>query len=338
MKIVKRMLLALTLLFGILTIIYLLGPKPNKPNLMSKIKAMVQSDLRKLEAQIIDNERNTKGVRPDNEARIVWADSSKKQKTPYAFVYLPGFSASQFEGAPLHTNLAKRYGANLYLPRLFAHGIETENNLLDFTPEKYFASALEAIEVGKQLGDKVVLISTSTGGTLSLIAAAQDADIQGLIMFSPNIAIASSAATLLDKPWGLEIARMVHNGSNFHEFDKSNIDDYTRQYWTWRYRIESLVALESLVSNGMIEENFRAVKCPVFVGCYYQNEENQDPVVSVAAMDGMFSKLGTATEQKRMIKFPDAKTHVIACKLRSKSYEQIEAETFKFVDEVVMGR
>lgn len=179
------------------------------------------------------------------------------------------------------------------------------------------------------------MISTSTGGTLSLIAAAQDTDIQGLIMFSPNIAIASSAATLLDKPWGLEIARMVHNGSDFHEFDKKDIDDYTRQYWTWRYRIESLVALESLVSNGMTEENFRAVKCPVFVGCYYQNEENQDPVVSVAAMDEMFSKLGTPAAQKRMIKFPDAKTHVIACKIRSKSYEQIEAETFKFVDEVI---
>jgi pimeloyl-ACP methyl ester carboxylesterase len=335
MKIVKKMLIGLMALLGLLMVVYFLGPRPSKPNLIAKLKAFTQTDLQKLETQIIENERNTKGIRPDNEARIVWADSSKKQKTPYAIVYLPGFSASYFEGAPLHMNFAKRYGCNLFLSRLYGHGIETDNNLIDITPDNYLESAKEAIAIGQQIGEKVIVISTSTGGTLSIIAAAQNPDIAALIMYSPNIAIASSAATLLDKPWGLEIARMVHNGSDFHEFNHKDIDDYTRQYWTWRYRIEALVALESLISNGMIEENFNTVKCPVFVGCYYKDEENQDPVVSVAAMETMFSQLGTPTAQKQMVKFPDAKTHVIACGIRSKCYEQIENETFMFAEKVL---
>lgn len=61
----------------------------------------------------------------------------------------------------------------------------------------------------------------------------------------------------------------------------------------------------------MIKDNFKAVKCPVFAGCYYKDEENQDPVVSVAAMETMFAQLGTPVAQKQMIKFPDAQTHII---------------------------
>jgi pimeloyl-ACP methyl ester carboxylesterase len=335
MYIIKKILIGLLILLGVLAVVYAFGPRPSKPKLLAKINALMQSDLQKLEAQVIDKERNTIGIRPNNEARIIWADSSKKQKTPFAVVYLPGFSASQFEGEPIHRNFANRYGCNLYLARPHGHGTETENNLVDITADNYLASAKEAIEIGHQLGEKVIVMSTSTGGTLSLIAAAQNPDIHALIMYSPNIAIASPAAALLDKPWGLEIARMVHGGSDFHEFDKKDIDDYTRQYWTWRYRIEAIVELESLISNGMTNETFQAIKCPVFIGTYYQNEENQDPVVSVAAMRTMFAAINTPIAQKRMIEFPNAKTHVIACALRSKDFDNIQAETFKFADEVL---
>lgn len=328
------MLYALFILIGILAIIYVLGPKPRKPNLVAKIKSLIQTDLQKLETQIIEKERNTVGLKPDNEARIVWADSSKKQKTPFSIVYLPGFSASYYEGEPLHRNFAKRYGCNLFLARLQSHGIESENPLLDLTPENYLESAKEAIAIAQQLGEKVIVMSTSTGGTLSLIAASENPEIHALIMFSPNISIANPAASLMTMPWGLEIAKLVHNG-DYHEFDAKDIDDYTKKYWTWRYRVEALVSLESLIDNTMNEATFKAIKCPVFIGAYYKDEENQDPVVSVAAMEKMFHSINTPTEQKRMIKFPDAKAHVIASKLRSKSYETIENEAFKFADEIL---
>ena len=47
----------------------------------------------------------THRLKPDNEARIVWADSSR-QKTAYAIVYLHGFSASLGEGDPTDTDIA----------------------------------------------------------------------------------------------------------------------------------------------------------------------------------------------------------------------------------------
>lgn len=330
----KKMLYVLLALIGVLLIVFALGPKPQKPNLIAKIKSIVQSDLKNLEAQIIEKERNTIGLKPDNEARIIWADSSKKNKTPFSVVYLPGFSASQFEGEPMHRNFAKRYGFNLFLARLQSHGIESENPLIDLTPENYLESAKEAIAIAQQLGEKVIVMSTSTGSTLSLLAAAENPEIHSLIMFSPNIAIANPAAALMTMPWGLEIAKLVHNG-DYHEFDPKDIDENTKKYWTWRYRVEALISLESLIDNTMNEATFKAIKCPIFVGAYYKDEENQDPVVSVAAMEKMFNMVSTPAELKRFQKFPDANAHVIASKLRSKSYEFIENEVFKFADEIL---
>lgn len=334
MKILKKVFYSILILIGVLALVYALGPKPEKPNLVARIFKM-ESNLKNLETQVVENERNTQGLRPDNEARIIWADTTKKEKTPFSVVYLPGFSASQFEGEPMHTDFAKRYGCNLYLARLEGHGVESKDNLMNFTAETYFESAEKAIAIGKELGEKVIVMSTSTGGTLSLIAASQDADIHSLIMYSPNIAIADKAAKLLNKPWGLKIAKMVHNNSDYHEFDAKDVDIFTKKYWTWRYRIEALVQLENLVEYGMSDETFAKVKCPVFAGYYYEDEKNQDPVVSVAATQEMMKKLGTPLAQRYEKAFPQAKTHVIACKLRSKSFEAIQAETFKFADEIL---
>jgi esterase/lipase len=334
LKILKTLGIFLLILIGIAAIVYALGPKPSAPNLIAKI-IKKDSDLQKLESEVIENEQKVSGIREDNQARIVWADSTKKTKTPYSIVYLPGFSASQFEGEPLHREFAKRYGCNLYLARLAGHGIEKQDNLVELTPENYLASAEEAIAIAKELGEKVIVLSTSTGGTLSLILAAQDPDIHALIMYSPNIAVANPAAKLLSKPWGREIAKMVHNNSDFHEFDKKDIDGFTKKYWTWRYRIEALISLESLIDYGMTSETFAKIKCPVFCGYYYKDEKNQDPVVSVAAIKEMYGQLGTPTDKKREVAFPEAKTHVIACQLRSKDYPSVQNETFKFAEEIL---
>ena len=74
----------------------------------------IPSGAMELETYIKNNEANHK-LKPDNEARIVWANDSLKNKTEYAIVYLHGFSASQFEGAPTHTNIAKMFGYNITL-------------------------------------------------------------------------------------------------------------------------------------------------------------------------------------------------------------------------------
>ncbi|HEY4338298.1 MAG TPA: alpha/beta hydrolase, partial [Puia sp.] len=105
-----------------LVILYFAGPHPSKP-VYSPEQPVAPAEPAALENYIRSKEAAHR-LKPDNEARIVWADSTRR-KTPYVIVYLHGFSASQGEGDPVHHFIASKYGCNLYLPRLAEHGIDT---------------------------------------------------------------------------------------------------------------------------------------------------------------------------------------------------------------------
>ena len=73
-----------------LILIYFLGPKPSAPVFNNELPTV--ASINALDASIADMEATHK-IKPNNEAKIIWADSSKSQ-TEYAIVYLHGFSAS----------------------------------------------------------------------------------------------------------------------------------------------------------------------------------------------------------------------------------------------------
>jgi pimeloyl-ACP methyl ester carboxylesterase len=324
--------IGLFLILGILG--YFSGPSAHVPLINANPLSLNHSapSLNQLEMEINEKEKKVVALKEDNNARIVWADSSTKQKTPYVFVYLHGFSASQAEGFPVHRNIARRYGCNLYLSRLYAHGLNEKEPLLNFTSEKLIESAKEAIAIGKQLGEKVILISTSTGGTLSLILAAEDRDIACLIMYSPNVDLFDNKSFLLIQPWGLQIARMVM-GSDYYTFKAS---PEAQQYWTTKYRIEALLELKSLINVSMNEKTFKAVHQPVFIGYYYKDETHQDNVVSIPRMIEMSEQLGTPSNLKRIVNFPEARYHVIGSSYWNPNTKPIEDSTDKFLEEVML--
>ncbi len=316
---------------GSLFIIYTLGPAPSKPHFPAQLPK-VPSSLVQLERDIRISEQSRKDVKANNEARIVWADSTRKQKTPYSMLYLHGFSASQEEGAPVHTDLARQFGCNLYLARLEDHGTQHEDVFLKLTAENMVASAQRAFAIAEQLGDSVIVIGTSNGGALSLYLGATQPRMSALVVYSPAIALHNPSSFLLDKPWGLQIARSVL-GSDY-AVTSTNVAA-THQYWSTKYRLEGLVTLQSFLSNTMTSETFQRIHCPVFMAYYYKNEEEQDKVVSVPAMLTMFDELATPAARKRKVAFPNANEHVIASHLRSKDWQGVERETARFLKEVL---
>jgi esterase/lipase len=316
----------------ILFLVYLIGPKPSEPNFEPSMTNL-PSSLLELENQINKSEMLVKGIKPDNEARIVWADTLKKEKTKIAFLYLHGFSASQAEGDPVHRNLAKKYNANLYLARLEEHGIEAgDSTMINLTADNYEASAGKALDIAKKLGDEVIIIGTSAGGALTLFLASCHPEVKAIVLYSPCVKLYDQTAVFLDKPWGLQIVRKVFGGKTLvNGPDTGKIANY----WQSRFRIEGLVALQNLISHTMKAENFVKIKCPVFLAYYYKNEEEQDKTVSVPAMLEMFDKLGTIAELKRKVAFPNASDHVISSYITSKDWQSVENETVKFIDENV---
>lgn len=318
---------ALTLL--VLIIVYFLGPKPSHPKYTKELPA-IPADLTLLDSYVVKQETKHK-LKPDNEARIMWFNDTSKQQTEYAVVYLHGFSASQEEGDPVHYEFAQKFGCNLYLSRLDAHGIDTTEPLAGFTADAAWNSAKEAYAIGKRLGRKVILLSTSTGGTLALKLAAEYPDIAGLILLSPNIAINDGNAWLLNNPWGLQIAHVVQ-GKHRRASDSTAI---YAQYWNNRYATRSLVQLEELLETTMKESTFRKVTEPTLMLYYYKDPKNQDKVVKVSAMKRMFSQLGTPDNLKRQVAIPNAGDHVIGSYVKSKDVETVMMECDKFAMEVL---
>ena len=309
--------------------IYFIGPRPANPQLSNDLP-VVPADPSLLEKYIHDKE-SKQILKPDNEARIHWFNDSLREKTDYAVVYIHGFSASQEEGDPIHYTFAQKFGCNLYLSRLEAHGVETTEPLADLSAEQLWNSAKEAYAIGKKLGKKVILISTSTGGTLSLKLAAEFPEIYGLILFSPNIAINDSKAWMLNNQWGLQIAQLV-KGKYIYAKDTTSI---YKQYWNQRYRIESVVQLEELLEQTMKESIFKKVTQPTLVLYYYKDEKNQDAVVKVTAIKRMFTQLGTPENLKRLMAVPEAGDHVMGSWIKSKDLQTVEDECEKFAIEIL---
>ena len=313
----------------LLIVIYFFGPEPSSPKFEPTLPN-VPTDASQLEKYISDHESLHK-LKPDNQARIIWLNDSLKEKTEYAVVYIHGFSASQEEGDPVHIDFAKKFGCNLFLTRLEDHGIDTSAPLLYTTADRLWNSAKEAYAIGKQLGKKVLLMATSTGGTLALKLAAEYPEIAGLILLSPNIAINDGNAWLLNNHWGLQIARLIR-GKYIHAKDTT---DLYAKYWYPAYRTESVVQLEELLESSMKESTFQKVKQPTLVLYYYKDEEHQDAVVKVSAMKRMFAQLATPAEQKRLIAVPDAADHVIGSYIKSKDVGKVEEECGKFGIEIL---
>jgi len=314
---------ALLGIIALLAVVYFVGPHPDTPVFDYTLQNIPEGA--NLDSLVRANE-SKHSIKPNNEARIVWADSTHQQ-TAYAIVYLHGFSASQMEGDPVHKNIAKQFHCNLYLARLAEHGIDTAEDLQNLTAENYWESAKQAYIIGKQLGKKVILMSTSTGGTLSLHLAAAYPEIAGQILYSPNIEIFNPTAPLLNNPWGLQIGRTVMKG-NYMDI-KYQHPDYPK-YWNTHYRLEATVALQNLLEATMNQATFSKVKQPTLALYYYQDEANQDHVVKVAAIQKMINEIATTTDAKEAVAV-NTGNHVLASPLVSKDVATVEKLTADFI-------
>ncbi len=316
------------LFFVGLIALYALGPKPTYPAIESQILPL-SIPLENLDDYIAQKENQIKNLKPDNEARIVWADSIRK--TPFSVVYLHGFSASQEEGDPVHEDFAKRYGCNMYLSRLAQHGIDDRESFKTLTPKKLIDAAKEAIAIGNLIGEKVIVMSCSTGGTLSAYLAAENPEmIDAQIFYSPNFELNYPTAKLLTMPWGRQLAFQLSG-----KYRKLGMPEDCYPYWTTEYRTEGIIALQALLDETMTDETYSKITQPSFVGYYYKNEEERDDVISMKRIQDYIRLIDVPDHQKRAVAFPDAGAHVMTCYLQGKDLDSVRDSTFAFAEKVL---
>ena len=311
-------------------ITYFLGPKPARPKLET-LNINLTSDLPLLEKQINERELSTRGIKQGCEAKIIWADTTKKVKTRFVFLYIHGGASSYVDGDPVHRNLAKRYNANLYLARLAGHGVDLgDSTLAKETTDDFVYSVEYALAVAKSLGDEVVVIGTSFGGALTAYLASRHPEIKAIVLYSPCIKTYDTRTGIFIKPWGLKMVQLM-TGSKV--FDVKLPDAELAKYLTTRYDLNFIAQFQNFLTYADTKETFEKIKCPVFMGYWYKDEQVKDTVASVPAMLQMFEELGSTN--KRKCAFPNAGNHGIASALLSKDVESVQHETERFLDGIL---
>jgi len=310
-------------------IIFVAGPKIEKPVIFKDLPK-IELNINEVKSWIDEKESKFNNIKEGNESRIIFYDSVPK-KTDISIVYLHGFSGSSQDGFPVHINIAKKLNSNIYLPRLFAHGLNSNEPLIEYTGEKYLDSAREALALGKTIGEKVILMCTSTGCSAGLTLAANHPEVAALVMYAPNIRITHPLDFVATLPWGLYIVRLVEGGK-YHYITDTWKDK--EKFWTTKYRLEAPIEMQMLLETAMNEKIFRKIKVPTFSGFYYKNEIEQDNVVSVDAMRRMFKQLGTEDSLKLEIAFEDAGGHEIAYNIVNKNYVKVQESTLSFLQNI----
>jgi esterase/lipase len=235
------------------------------------------------------------------------------------------------EGDPVHRFLATHFGANLFVTRLPEHGIQRENGMEYMTAQKLADAAGEAYQIGKSLGDSVIVVGTSMGGALTLLLASQQPDIKAVVLYSPAIRDGGERLEGFFKPWTkFLMEKTMMKNSVLHQDRQGE----KKAYWSEDYHINGYESLATILYSEMNSETFAKVKQPLFLGYYYKSEEEQDFVVSVPKMQEMFKELGTPTELKREQAFPKAGDHVIASSITSDDWQGVLFSTIDFLENV----
>ena len=309
--------------------LYFVGPKPDFAPVDPSTPTL-QCELSDLDSLVAADNAKIIDLKPGNESKIVWADTVKR-KTKFAVVYLHGFSASEMEGDPVHRNFAKKYGCNLYLSRLEDHGRQDSNSFVKLTPDNFYESAQRALSIGQMLGDSIILMSCSTGSTLSIMLAQQYPFIHSFIMFSPNIDIKDPLSGLTIGPWGSELTSLVL-GSDYNHISYT---PEAQKYWNPVYHKNGILTTKKIIVDNMTTQNFKSINQPLFIAYYFRDQDHQDQVVSVARMNDFFDQVSTAGQKKRKYVSTTADSHVVASSIQSKDVAGVQAACFRFADEVL---
>ncbi|TDK36836.1 alpha/beta hydrolase [Rhizobium deserti] len=198
-----------------------------------------------LDAYLAAAEGGFTDIRPSAAKRIVWANPALRQRRPVALVYVHGFSAAAEEVRPLPDMVAAALGANLYFARLCGHG-RSSQAMGEASLAGWFADLAESLKVGEALGERVVLIGTSTGASLITAALADPTfshRITATVFLSPNYGINKRGASLLTLPFAALMIRLLLG--RIYSFKPANAEHAA--HWTTSYPSSALLPMAALV-------------------------------------------------------------------------------------------
>ena len=266
----KRIAIRTVIILAILIVVFLAGPRTKIDKRVKSIS--LPPNLADLDQYLAQSEARYTDIVPGTEKTIIWANA-EKTKTPISIVYIHGYSATRQETAPLSDEIAAQLGANLFYTRLAGHG-RTGAAMTEPSVNDWLNDTNEAFEIGKRLGDKVLVIGVSTGGPLAVWLAEQPNTQEALayILISPNFAPHDPNAEILTFPWAKQFAPLLLGA----EYSWTPENSRHERYWTHSYPSTALVTMMGLV-KFVRNSDLKSIQKPVLV-IYSPNDTVVDPL------------------------------------------------------------
>jgi pimeloyl-ACP methyl ester carboxylesterase len=276
----NRFLVGLAVLVAFVGVLWVAGPREPASLRIDHQKIKIGDDI---EAYLVAGESRFDDIIAGVEKRVIWA-GQPHQKSPVSLVYIHGFSASSEEIRPVPDRVAKALGANLFFTRLTGHG-RGSKAMAEANVAAWMQDVGEALEIGRQIGDTVIVMATSTGGTL-VAAAMQDPAsaraVEGIVFISPNFAIGAPSAALLTWPFARHWVPLIV-GEMRHTEPRNPLH---ARYWTTSYPSRALLPMAALVA-AVDQSDFSNVQVPAL---FYFSKDDQ--VVNPDATAKFLSRWG----------------------------------------------
>ena len=214
--------------------------------------------LENINSLLESQEKMVKALRPGTEKKILWSQCNGV-KSKISIVFIHGFSASRVEIDPVVDLIAAELNANVYFTRLRGHG-QDGRALAEATYGQLLDDTIEAIEIGKLIGDDVILIGCSTGCSLIHIALGQYKNIKAAIYISPNFGPKPIKGQALRIPGAKFLVPLVFGKE--HSFIAKN-DEYAT-CWTTKYPTKALFTIKTTVLAAH-QIDHRTIKIPMMM-------------------------------------------------------------------------
>ncbi|PIE13067.1 MAG: alpha/beta hydrolase [Rhodobacterales bacterium] len=237
--------------------------------------------------------------------RVIWAGQAET-RTPVSVLYIHGFSATSEEIRPVPDRVAAVLGANLIYTRLAGHG-RGSAAMAEPRVSDWMADVAEALAAARAVGENVIVLATSTGGTLMAEAALQpelSKGVRGIVFLSPNFGVNDPNAHLLTLP-GMRYLLPVLVGA---EHSWAAMNEAQAKYWTTRYPVAAMIPMAALVKHA-VAQDYSGVSIPAL---FYFSDRDQ--VVRAEATRAIAARWGGGA---RVVPLPEGAevgetAHVIA--------------------------
>lgn len=294
---------------ALIVVVLLAGPRPHvlSPN-AAAVRGGIPADLAALPLWLEQREAKAGVFDTAVAKRVRFANAGAPATTPWSVVYLHGFSATRQETAPVSELVADALGANLFETRLRGHGLPGDS-LGRVSAQDWLTDATEALEIGRRLGDSVLVIGTSTGGTLGVwlatLPAVERRGLAALVLISPNFGPKDSKAALLTLPWAnLLLPRFIPH----REWTARN--DEQRRFWTMRYPSTALFPMQALVEDAR-RRSLEGYNVPTLV-FYHDGDQVVDAARTRAWLEALALETPAPVEQVMVVPTNGEDGHVIA--------------------------